>query len=57
MTHDDTPQAAHRLRLPLPPGDWELDPLHSAVHFTIRHLGIAKVRGRFERVHGRAARR
>ncbi|WP_327312622.1 YceI family protein [Streptomyces sp. NBC_01235] len=33
--------------LPLSPGDWELDPLHSAVNFTIRHLGIAKVRGRF----------
>jgi polyisoprenoid-binding protein YceI len=34
--------------LPLASGDWELDPLHSAVNFTIRHLGIAKVRGRFE---------
>ncbi|MEV5322477.1 YceI family protein [Streptomyces sp. NPDC052687] len=36
--------------LPLSPGDWELDPLHSAVNFTIRHLGIAKVRGRFTEV-------
>ncbi|GAA2520318.1 YceI family protein [Streptomyces fimbriatus] len=36
--------------LPLAPGDWALDPLHSAVNFTIRHLGIAKVRGRFEGV-------
>ncbi|MFF3372685.1 YceI family protein [Streptomyces sp. NPDC002680] len=33
--------------LPLSPGDWELDPLHSAANFTIRHLGITKVRGRF----------
>ncbi|MFJ8823441.1 YceI family protein [Streptomyces sp. NPDC102467] len=33
--------------LPLAPGAWTLDPLHSAVNFTIRHLGIAKVRGRF----------
>jgi len=33
--------------LPLSSGDWELDPLHSAVNFSIRHLGIAKVRGRF----------
>ncbi|MGW0577420.1 YceI family protein [Streptomyces sp. NPDC002920] len=33
--------------LPLSPGDWALDPLHSAVNFTIRHLGITKVRGRF----------
>ncbi|MEU9557785.1 YceI family protein [Streptomyces fumanus] len=36
--------------LPLPSGRWELDPLHSAVNFTIRHLGIAKVRGRFSKV-------
>jgi len=33
--------------LPLSPGDWELDRLHSAANFTIRHLGITKVRGRF----------
>ena len=36
--------------LPLSPGHWELDPLHSAVNFSIRHLGIAKVRGRFTEV-------
>ncbi|MFD9907233.1 YceI family protein [Streptomyces sp. NPDC059063] len=33
--------------LPLPAGRWAFDPLHSAVNFTIRHLGISKVRGRF----------
>lgn len=33
--------------LPLTPGEWELDPYHSSVDFTIRHLGISKVRGRF----------
>ncbi|PXY21816.1 hypothetical protein BAY59_30785 [Prauserella coralliicola] len=33
--------------LPLTPGAWTLDPFHSAVNFTIRHLGISKVRGRF----------
>ncbi|MFE5486006.1 YceI family protein [Streptomyces sp. NPDC056527] len=33
--------------LPLAPGDWVFDPLHSSVGFTIRHLGISKVRGRF----------
>ncbi|MEU6643943.1 YceI family protein [Saccharomonospora sp. NPDC046836] len=33
--------------LPLSPGTWELDKFHSAVGFTIRHLGISKVRGRF----------
>jgi polyisoprenoid-binding protein YceI len=42
-THDIAATAA----LPLAPGRWTLDPLHSAVNFTIRHLGIAKVRGRF----------
>ncbi|RII20255.1 hypothetical protein DSC45_03445 [Streptomyces sp. YIM 130001] len=33
--------------LPLPAGRWGFDPFHSAVGFTIRHLGISKVRGRF----------
>lgn len=48
MTPNDAPQAPTVSALPLSPGHWELDPLHSAVNFTIRHLGIAKVRGRFE---------
>ncbi|MEU4314363.1 YceI family protein [Nocardia sp. NPDC024068] len=30
-------------------GQWALDPAHSSVAFTIRHLGIAKVRGGFGR--------
>ncbi|QES40976.1 hypothetical protein DEJ49_08160 [Streptomyces venezuelae] len=33
--------------LPLAAGVWEIEPLHSAVNFSIRHLGISKVRGRF----------
>jgi polyisoprenoid-binding protein YceI len=33
--------------LPLAPGRWTLDNLHSSVSFAIRHLGLAKVRGRF----------
>jgi polyisoprenoid-binding protein YceI len=33
--------------LPLAPGVWALDPYHSSVGFTIRHLGVSKVRGRF----------
>lgn len=49
MTHDNS-SATYAASLPLAPGDWELDPLHSAVNFTIRHLGIAKVRGRFGEV-------
>ncbi|MBJ8348052.1 YceI family protein [Antrihabitans sp. YC2-6] len=28
-------------------GSWVLDSAHSSVGFTVRHLGIAKVRGRF----------
>ena len=30
-------------------GRWALDPNHSVVSFAIRHLGLSKVRGRFER--------
>lgn len=33
--------------LPLAAGTWTLDPFHSEVGFTIRHLGISKVRGAF----------
>jgi polyisoprenoid-binding protein YceI len=35
--------------LPHAPGRWPLDPNHSEVGFTIRHLGVSKVRGRFGR--------
>jgi polyisoprenoid-binding protein YceI len=35
--------------LPLAPGRWRLDTSHSAVVFSIRHLGLSKVRGRFDR--------
>lgn len=33
--------------LPLGPGRWELDIAHSGVTFSIRHLGVSKIRGRF----------
>jgi polyisoprenoid-binding protein YceI len=33
--------------LPLVPGRWAVDPAHSSVGFSIRHLGVSKVRGRF----------
>ncbi len=39
--------------LPLAPGTWTLDANHSTVAFTIRHLGISKVRGTFERFDAR----
>jgi polyisoprenoid-binding protein YceI len=33
-------------------GTWEIDPNHSEISFVIRHLGISKVRCRFDRFHG-----
>jgi polyisoprenoid-binding protein YceI len=35
--------------LPLAPGRWAVDANHSSIGFTIRHLGVSKVRGRFTR--------
>lgn len=35
--------------LPLAAGRWALDAAHSSVGFSIRHLGVSKVRGRFTR--------
>jgi polyisoprenoid-binding protein YceI len=37
------------VKLPLVPGRWAVDPNHSFVGFAIRHLGVSKVRGRFNR--------
>src|SRR5438477_11019673 len=37
------------ISLPLAPGRWAVDTNHSSVGFTIRHLGVSKVRGRFTR--------
>lgn len=36
----------------VPTGTWSIDPAHSTVGFSIKHLGIASVRGRFERFEG-----
>src|SRR4051812_37027479 len=33
--------------LPLTPGRWAVDTNHSSIGFSIRHLGVSKVRGRF----------
>ena len=33
--------------LPLAPGHWAVDTNHSSISFSIRHLGVSKVRGRF----------
>ena len=31
----------------LPAGTWDIDPSHSSVEFTVRHLMVSKVKGRF----------
>ena len=33
-------------------GTWNIEPAHSEVGFTVRHLGMSKVRGRFNRFSG-----
>jgi polyisoprenoid-binding protein YceI len=43
MTTTTNPQTR-----PLVPGHWAVDPYHSTVGFTVRHLGVSKVRGRFD---------
>jgi polyisoprenoid-binding protein YceI len=35
-----------------PPGRWAIDPAHSDIQFVVRHLMIAKVRGRFREFSG-----
>jgi polyisoprenoid-binding protein YceI len=35
-----------------PAGTWEIDPSHSSVNFSARHLMVSKVRGRFSSFHG-----
>ncbi len=37
----------------LTPGTWTVEPQHSSVGFTVRHLGLSKVRGRFNRFDAR----
>lgn len=36
------------MALPLTPGSYVIDKAHSNVEFTVKHLGLARVRGRFE---------
>ncbi|MDQ1465468.1 MAG: hypothetical protein QOC73_2409 [Actinomycetota bacterium] len=33
-------------------GTWDIDPVHSDVGFTVRHMMVSKVRGRFARFEG-----
>jgi polyisoprenoid-binding protein YceI len=36
----------------IPAGTWNVDPAHSSVGFSVKHLGIATVRGVFEKFEG-----
>jgi len=36
----------------IPTGTWAVDPAHSTLGFSVKHLGIATVRGRFEQFEG-----
>jgi predicted dinucleotide-binding enzyme/polyisoprenoid-binding protein YceI len=36
----------------LTPGTWTIDPVHSSITFSVRHLVIGKVRGRFDEFSG-----
>jgi polyisoprenoid-binding protein YceI len=36
----------------LPQGTWKVDPAHSSVEFSVKHMGIATVRGRFTKFEG-----
>src|SRR6202000_1527822 len=33
-------------------GPWAIDPIHSEVGFSVRHMMVSKVRGKFEKVEG-----
>ncbi|MEU6350631.1 YceI family protein [Streptomyces sp. NPDC047072] len=43
---DVTLQVAQPPELPAP-GDWEIEPTHSSIGFTARHIGLARIHGRF----------
>jgi polyisoprenoid-binding protein YceI len=39
-------------QLELPTGTWQIDTAHSSVNFSVRHMMVAKVRGRFNSFSG-----
>ncbi len=49
-TTENSPASNSTSTLPLPAGTWTADPSHTTVGFSVRHLGLSKVRGRFEGV-------
>lgn len=42
------PSAAQAAPAPLPPNGWRIDPVHSAISFRVRHMGMEWVNGRFQ---------
>lgn len=36
----------------MPPITYEIDPVHSSIHFTVRHMMVSNVRGEFTKVSG-----
>ena len=47
---NDTPTTQPELHV----GTWVIEPAHSEIGFTVRHLGLSKVRGRFNAFSGSA---
>ena len=45
---DKSTEVASTVGANLPPGTWTIDPVHSSITFSIRHLVIGKVKGRFD---------
>ena len=39
--------AIETLTTAIPAGTWKIDPAHSRVEFSVRHMGIATIRGSF----------
>ncbi|WP_326765542.1 YceI family protein [Streptomyces sp. NBC_01591] len=48
---DVTLQLSAPPQLPAP-GEWEVDPMHSQIGFTARHIGLARIHGRFNNFAG-----
>lgn len=46
MVGDVPLQFARPPQLPAP-GEWQIDPAHSTIRFTARHIGLARIHGRF----------
>jgi polyisoprenoid-binding protein YceI len=45
-------ETATRTRPLIPTGTWKVDPAHSTVGFSVKHMGIANVRGKFTEFEG-----